>query len=416
MLPSSSHKMRTTLSPTLATDIRPENELLLCCARTRMDSKRADQLRSLLQKDIDWTYLTQMALRHGVMPLLYFNLNSTCPNAVPKTTLEQYRGYFHANALDNLFLTSELLKLLNLFKDHGISAIPFKGPVLTASIYGNLTLRQFCDLDILVHKQDFFKSRELLITQGYRPWLELDWQEGFVDGNSRVYVDLHQGITPWYFPFRLDFQGLWQRLESVSIADTTVVNFLPEDLLIILCVQMSRDFCDNRTQLNKVCDIAELIQVRHTMDWKLVLQHAHKLGSTRMLFLGLSLASELLGAALPEEVLLKIQADSVVRLFAVEVCDRLFQEADIALDSSESPLRQLAKNAVFYFRLRERLQERLPFVLYILHLAVIPNEKDRAFLPLPAFLSAFYYLLKPIRLVKIYGLKLLQNFLERFVP
>ncbi len=416
MLPSSSHKMHTTLSPTLATDIRPEHELLLCCTRTRMDSKRADQLRSLLQKDIDWTYLTQMALRHGVMPLLYFNLNSTCPNAVPKTTLEQFRSYFHANALDNLFLTSELLKLLNLFKDHGISAIPFKGPVLTASIYGNLTLRQFCDLDILVHKQDFFKSRELLITQGYRSWLELDWEEGFIDGNSRVHVDLHQGITPWYFPFRLDFEDLWQRLECVSIADTTVVNFLPEDLLIILCVQMSRDFCDNRTQLNKVCDIAELIQVRQTMDWERVLQHAQKLGSTRMLFLGLSLASELLGAALPEEVLLKIQADSVVRLFTVQVCDRLFQEADIALDSSNSPLRELAKNAVFYFRLRERLQERLPFVLYILHLAVIPNEKDWAFLPLPAFLSAFYYLLKPIRLVKIYGLKLLQNFLERFVP
>ena len=415
MLPSSSPKMHTTLSSTLATDIRPENELLLCCARTRMDSKRADQLRCLLQKDIDWTYLTQMALRHGVMPLLCFNLNSTCPNAVPKTTLEQYRGYFQSNALNNLFLTSELLKLLHLFKDHGIPAIPYKGPVLTASIYGNLTLREYCDLDILVHERDFMRSRELLISQGYRSWHELDWQHAFVKDGSRVHVDLHQGITPWYFPLRLDFESLWQRLEFVAIADTTIVNFLPEDLLIILCVQMSRDFYDNRTQLNKVCDIAELIQVRQTMDWERVLQHAHKLGCTRMLFLGLSLASELLGAALPEDVLLKIQADSVVRVFTVQVCDRLFQEADIAIDSSENPVRQLAKNAVFYFRLRERLLDRLPYVLYLLHLAVIPNERDWAFLPLPGFLSTFYYLLKPIRLVKIYGLKLLQNFLERFV-
>ena len=407
--------MHTTLSPTLATDIRPENELLLCCARTRMDSKRADQLRSLLQKDIDWTYLTQMAVRHGVMPLLYFNLNSTCPNAVPKTTLEQFRGYFNANALNNLFLTSELLKLLNLFKDQGISAIPFKGPVLTASIYGNLTLRQFCDLDILVDKQDFFKSRELLISQGYRRWLELEWQEGFVDGNSRVHVDLHQGITPWYFPLQLDFESLWQCLEPVSLAGRTVVTLSPEDLLIILCVQLSRDFWYKREQLIKICDIAELIQVRQTLDWGRVIEQASRLGSTRMLFLSLFLASNLLGAAIPQDVLLKIQADSVVMSLAVEVCDRIFQEADIALDSSESPLRQLPKSAVFYFRLRERLQERLPFVLYLLHLAVIPNERDWAFLPLPAFLSAFYYLLKPIRLVKIYGLKLLQNFLERFI-
>ena len=80
--------MHTTLSPTRAVGIRPEIELLLCCARTCMDSRRAERLRTLLRKDIDWTYLLQMALRQGIMPLLYINLNSTCPDAVPKTTLE----------------------------------------------------------------------------------------------------------------------------------------------------------------------------------------------------------------------------------------------------------------------------------------------------------------------------------------
>ncbi len=412
MLPSSSHKMHTTLSPTLATDIRPENELLLCCARTRMDSKRADQLRSLLQKDIDWTYLTQMALRHGVMPLLYFNLNSTCPNAVPKTTLEQFRGYFNANALNNLSLTSELLKLLNLFKDHGIPAIPFKGPVLTASIYGNLTLRQFCDLDILVHERDFLRTRELLISQGYRSWYELDWQHAFVHDGSRVYVDLHQALTPRYCPFRLDFEGLWQRLEPVSLADTTVVNFSPEDLLMILCVQLSRDCCEKREQLAKVCDIAELIYARQTLDWQRVIEQARTLNSTRMLFLGLLLASDLLGTALPEEVLLKIQADSIVRSLAKQVSDRLFQEADVSLDISETHLSKLVENAFFHFRMRERLQYKLLYILYLFQLIATPNEKDWALLPLPAFLSFLYYLLRPLRLAETYALKPLQNFLN----
>ncbi len=409
MLPSSSHKMHTTLSPTLATDIRPENELLLCCARTRMDSKRADQLRCLLQKDIDWSYLTQMALRHGVMPLLYFNLNSTCPNAVPKTTLEQFRGYFQANALNNLFLTSELLKLLNLFKDHGIPAIPYKGPVLAASIYGNLTLRQFCDLDILVHERDFLRTRELLISQGYRSWHDLEWQESFVGSSSGVHVDLHQGIAPWYFPCGLDFESLWQRLESVSIAGTTVVNFSPEDLLIILCVQMSRDFCDKREQLTKICEIAELIHACQTLDWERVMEQARTLGSTRILFLGLFLANDLLGAALPEEVLLKIQADSMVRTIAAQVCDRLFPKADAPPHVSENPLRILLENAIFHFRMRERLQDKLPYIFYLFQLAITPNESDLALLPLPAFLSSLYYLLKPIRLASNYGLKPLRN-------
>ena len=405
--------MHTILSPTTAVGIRPEIELLLCCARTCMDSARVERIRTLLGEEIDWIYVTRMALRHGVMPLLYINLNTTCPDAIPKTLVDQFRGYFHANALNNLFLASELLKLLHLFQEHGIPAIPYKGPVLAASIYGNLTLRQFCDLDILVRERDFMRTRELLISQGYRSWYELDWQHAFVHDGTTVHVDLHTGITPWYFPFRLDFEGLWQRLEPVSLADTTVVNFSPEDLLIILCVQFFRDCCDKREQLAKVCDIAQLIYARQTLDWQRVMEQARTLDSTRIVFLGLLLASDLLGAALPEEVLLKIQGDSVVKSIAVQVCDRLFQEADVSLDISETHLSKLVENAFFHFRMRERLQDKFPYILYLFQLAITPNQRDWAFLPLPTFLSCVYYLLRPIRLAGTYGFKPLQNFLKR---
>lgn len=404
--------MHITVSPTKAVGIRPEIELLLCCARTCMDSRRAERIRTLLGEEIDWIDVTRMALLHGVMPLLYINLNSTCPDAIPKTMLEQFRGYFHANTLNNLFLASELLKLLHLFQEHGIPAIPYKGPVLAASIYGNLTLRQFCDLDILVHEQDFMRTRELLISQGYRSWYELDWQHALVHDGSRVHIDLHQAITPSYCPFRLDFEGLWQRLDRVSLADTVVVNFSPEDLLIILCVQVSRDCCDKREQLAKICDIAELIYARQTLDWERVMEQARTLNSTRMLFLGLLLASDLLGTALPEKVLLKIQADSVVRSLAKQVIDRLFQEADVSLDISETHLSKLLENAFFHFRMRERPQDKFPYILYLFQLAITPNQRDWAFLPLPTFLSSVYYLLRPIRLAETYGLKPLQNFLK----
>jgi len=404
--------MHTTLFPTSAVGIQPEIELLICCARTRMDSLRADRLRTLLREEIDWNYLTQMALRHGVMPLLYFNLNTTCPNAIPKATLEQFRGYFNANALNNLFLTRELLKLLNLFKDHGILAIPYKGPVLAASIYDNLTLRQFGDLDILVHERDFMRTRELLISQGYRCWHDLDWQHAFVHDGSRVHVDLHQRITPWYFPFRLDFECLWQRLEPVSLAGTTVVNFSPEDLLIILCVQLSRDCWDKREQLIKICDIAELIYAEQTLDWGRVIEQANALGCKRMLFLGLFLATDLLGTGLPQDVLVEIQADLVVRSLALQVCARLFPEADAPPDVLESSPWILVEKAIFNFRIRERLQDKFPYILYLFQLAITPNQRDWAFLPLPAFLFSLYYLLRPIRLAETYGLKPLQNLLK----
>lgn len=138
----------STKAPTAAT--RPEIELLLCCTRTQINTATAERIKILIQSKIDWAYLIQTATRHGVMSLLYQSLSTTCPEAVPKTNLAQLRDYFHSSAFHNLFLTKELLKLLNLFESHSIPAIPYKGPVLAVSAYGNLSLRQISDLDILV--------------------------------------------------------------------------------------------------------------------------------------------------------------------------------------------------------------------------------------------------------------------------
>jgi hypothetical protein len=148
--------------------LRPEIHILLRCARSRFDTEGAKQLKSLIHKNIDWTYLLQLALAHRVMPSLHSALNSTCPDAVPAPILERLRDYFYANVGRNLFLTQKLLELLQAFESHGIPAIPYKGPTLAALIYGDLALRQIGDLDILVREPDYEKARRLLISKHFR--------------------------------------------------------------------------------------------------------------------------------------------------------------------------------------------------------------------------------------------------------
>ena len=149
-------------------DTRPEVELLLCCARISSPSERAAQIRAVLRKEIDCTNLLRTARAHGVIPLLYWRLSKTCPEAVSTAVLDRLRGDFHANSLRNLSLTRELLKLLNLFEAQGITAIPYKGPAPAAFAYGNLALRQFADLDILIRKHDVPRAKEVFISAGYR--------------------------------------------------------------------------------------------------------------------------------------------------------------------------------------------------------------------------------------------------------
>src|SRR5438128_4733751 len=102
-------------------------------------------MTALLEHGIDQDRLIRMAGPHGLLPLLYWHLGAIGPGVVSSAMLSRLREHFEANARRNLFLTAELLKVLRLLEACEIPAVPFKGPLLAASTYGNLSLRQFAD-------------------------------------------------------------------------------------------------------------------------------------------------------------------------------------------------------------------------------------------------------------------------------
>lgn len=391
-------------------NIRPEAEILLCCARTHMNSKNAERLKFLLRENIDWEYLKQTAIEHGVMPLLYWNLNQICPEVVPKSTLDQLQDSFHANTGHNLALTGELLHLLNLLSAQEIPAFPYKGSVLATLAYGNLAFRQWGDLDILVHKKNVLKAKKLLIAQGYRPLYQLsnDEEKAFlksryshpcVRDDDGISVDLHWGITKKHFPFPFDFDCLWQNRKPVFLCEIKVFTPSIEDLFLILCVHASKHRWE---RLNWICDIAQLIYTFQEINWEILTLKAKSSGSERMFLLGLHLAHHLLDANIPEKLLKKIQQELVIDSLNQEVYSSLFSENIVRFKKSwmieKSDFYTI--ESVFLFRVRERLRDRIPYLIYLIGNRWFnsPNEKDRSFFHLPNSLSFVYYALRPIRL------------------
>lgn len=373
--------------------IRPEIELLLCCARTRIDPETAERIRTLLLKNIDWRYLVQTSLCHGVMPLLYQNLNDTCSESVPQPILVELRNHFQKNAAYNLFLTQELLKLLNLFEEHDIPTIPFKGPVLTAIAYGNLSLRQFGDLDILVHKQDFLRAKDLLIRQGYHHLYfgeheTANAQAQLLRDDGLVNVDLHYGMTPRDFFFSLESEPFWHRHSSISLADTKVNCFSPEDSLLVAYVH---GYKDGWSSLKRICDMAELICAHPRSDWGKIMNCVDTLGVERSFLIILLFANNYLGTPLPEIVSKRIKALPTLRLLTLQLHRQLFCETEQTLRFGETTLFRLAT--------MDNLQNKLQ---YFFRIAFTLNEKDRESMPLPTFLSLLYYPLRLFRLVITY--------------
>jgi hypothetical protein len=383
---------------------RPENELLLRLARPGFNVAQAERVLQLLRDDLDWDYLIALVDRHGVIPLFAHNLDSLSTGLVPVQVLANLRNYNQENTRHSLFLTAELCRLMELLQAHGIRAVPFKGPTLALRAYGDVALREFSDLDILVRRQDVLKVRKLLVGEGFKPTPELtsaqeaallrfDCAYNFTNDKNIVF-DLHWNFAAPH-SFALDINGLWDRLETVTIAGKQLPTVLVEDLLLILCLHGFTHFWE---RLGWICDVAGLIELHKDIDWESVVNNTTKQGGRRILSLGLVLAGELLEAPIPAEVLQIAQKDAVVRELAEDLKRRLFAETASASGIIDGALLQL--------RMRERKRDRIGFGL---RLAATPRVYDWMLVPLPNRLFFLYYFLRPLRLAGKYGVKLLNG-------
>ncbi len=399
---------------------KPEIQLILSCARTQVNDATKREIKQLLEQNLDWDYVLETAAYHGVLPLLYQNINSITSESIPPNILKKLRYEFHSNALHNHLLHQELVRVIQFLEKHKIKAIPFKGSVLAAAVYGKLTLREFSDLDLLVSPQDFAKAKQLLESGGgyhstfdwcfFSPDVEAKHlrtcgEYSLTHNDSEVFIDLHQQLTPTSFlAFAVDFEDLQQRLKPVSIGESTCYSFGEEDLLLYLCVHGSKE---GWRCLKWVCDLAQSLTVNSHIDWLQLQQRAQNLGCERMLNLGLILTAQLLNQPLPAAMELAIETDTTSQKLANKITKEIFrtpQQLTSSLDWQK-----------FYLHLRilSSFQHRTYYCFHYLHRWLTepwkkllqPTANDRKWLSLPSSYYFLYYFLRPVRLLQQLGQK-----------
>ena len=247
--------------------VRPEKKLLVYCARTRMTPALLAEIRGLLALPLDWDYILLEGAENSILPLLDRNLRAAGADLPPAALIARLQGAIRQNTIRCLILTAELAKILGLFASAKILAIPYKGPVVAAQAYGDVALREFEDLDIILRQRDLPQAHEILTSLGYGakfPWIHAESaKSSFVPGeynyrdlSRQIMVELHTERTLRHFPQVPDIAELAKTLVPVNLAGQEVWTFTPEVTLLMLCIHGSKDFWE---RLSWIVDVSEKI-------------------------------------------------------------------------------------------------------------------------------------------------------------
>lgn len=384
---------------------RPEHELLLTVSRRELAANEVAKLRALGQLQLDWDYLEATARQHGLIPLLSEHVSKTASDLVPSRFLSSLKRESVTNAQSVLHLLGKALKAIKLFKENGIAAALFKGPVLSEIAYGEIGLRQAGDIDILISRLDFVPAKQLLESLGYQmhPQLTAVQQTSHLSFHCEIQfmrddwftvVDLHWGLAPRSFAFGLEGDEVMSRLQTIPIAGSQIQTFSPEDLLIYQAMHGAKHLW---RRLEWISSLAELISSLETSAWPVVVARAERVRTTKMVALGLRLAENLYSVRPPREVLTALDGDSEMKEFSIMICDELF---------AVRPSPHSTDTHRYSFKIMDRKRDAIASAWRALF---VPTLSDWEALSLPSPLHSLYYAFRPLRLTRVYTASLLRK-------
>jgi len=358
-------------------------DILIQAARVGAD---AAALRRAAEAVTDWEAVQGQAARHGLGPLLYWRVKECCVDAVPPAVWAELQRAFLANVARNLMMTAELKAVMGWLEAEGIPAITYKGPTLAAWAYGDIALREFCDLDILVRPSDRTRAIAVLAAKGCIPKGAPGAAE--LSGNCEIVlatstacdVDLHWAVSPRYLP-SVDTDVALTRVHRVDMAGGALPTFGADDLFACLALHGARHCWSS---LGLVCDVANLVRVA-PIGWNVLLAERR---TRRMFHVALLLAAGLLSAPVPPEVIANARRDTVAVNVAWQIEHNLFTEDGVIAGRPAGAVMQLRMAGTLLDKAR-----------YVWRRALEANQTDNDFLPLPPRMKPLLHVMRPFRVM-----------------
>jgi hypothetical protein len=378
-----------------------EMQVILPASKSRLLEKDVERLRELLSGETDWQSILDISRRHKVFPRVSGCLGKHFCKWMPADIYHKQLALARSNFIVCASMTKYLFWILELFRQKNIWGIPYKGPVLASYLFDDISLRSYCDLDLLISQNDFPRVHQALLENGYRPEIDIDagqlsFYAGLEDNLSYfapkgVCVEIHWELSGRYLKKPMGFDFVQRSLTTTRVLGRDIDTISAENLLIYFCLHGTKHCWE---QLDLVSCVAELIWKTENIDWEYVFRTTEEYSCRRMIFVGLLLAERLYGSVISDTISEILRSDAK----AVFLSEKIYKSVYGGKDDNAFRKDGGADSRFSFLRMRIR-DSRVDVLRYGLRLLFIPSKAEWRAVRFPASLMWMYFVIRPFRVI-----------------
>ena len=350
----------------------------------------------------DWPSLIGLARSQHLLGLLAVRLLDVRPRVVPEDVLAGLAEVRRLTTESAVQAIGHAVRVVRLFEAEGIAVLLIKGPALSQDLYGDPTVRSFCDLDFVVRPEDAVRARQTLLDNGFeddgafnerllRRGMRSEGEVALVGKRGIPRIDLHWRLTVGYSTRAISTDRLLASARSLTLLGQRIP--APDalhQLLLGVLHGARHDWTPLELRLEVALQVARLPQAA----WPQLCATARELGCLRRLLVGVAHACGPFAVPVPAEVQRLLRADRLAPRYAAYLRRVACRDAE--------PRRTLAfadgvPGAWWQAASEDDVRGALD---HLFVWAARPNRADWAAVDLPDGLGGLYWVLRPARIAR----------------
>ncbi len=287
---------------------------------------------------LNWDDFTVRAIAFGLAPQVHHKLLQWAITIPPKASAKLAVSY-KAQAQRSQSIYTQLAQILAACNDADLSPIALKGVHLAACYYAESPLRPMNDIDLLFTPEELPKAEALLWELGYSGKHKSSEAGARVTKHTSTFrrenrakssatpnpylstsldrtVEPHISLEESWFGLKADITpGIRER------ADTAVLTpnappcqvLSPTDLLHHVCLHFCFHLIQGAPAFLQLTDLLVITQA-NKVEWDAFLQRVHEANTAGYVLAALLLATKLVGASVPSEVVAQLSESTPLKL------------------------------------------------------------------------------------------------------